>query len=124
MSLRPFGRPTPQVRIWTTSTLRKLTQSHIQYRSGRKLRSRSACIGPTQEKTGDGFTHRGADPALMQRLGQGTRERDGQERAGRLNASLMGTWSAQHRSGMQMEKAAAPVTLPNYGQNEFKRGAA
>jgi hypothetical protein len=53
-------------------------------------------------------TNRTADPALMQRPGQGRRERDGQERAYRLTASLMGTWSAQHRSGSQMEKATSP----------------
>lgn len=53
-------------------------------------------------------TNRQADPALMQRPGQGRRERDGQERADRLTASLIGTWSAQHRSGLQMETATSP----------------
>lgn len=63
-----------------------------------------ASADPT--KTGYGLTHRGADPALVQRLGQGARERD-EQHANRWTASLKGTWPVDHRSGLQVEKLTA-----------------
>ena len=56
------------------------------------------------QKTGCGTTDRTADAALVQRLRQGSRERDGQERASRPTASLMGTWPGKHRSGFRVER--------------------
>lgn len=47
----------------------------------------------THERPGADSPSATPDTALVQRPWQGTRERDGQERAGRLTASLIGTWS-------------------------------
>jgi hypothetical protein len=59
----------------------------------------------------------GADRALVERLGQGTRERDGQQRAGRLTLSLKGTWVALHRSGKQLEKVNTGHPAAAMGQS-------
>lgn len=66
--------------------------------TGRGAETRSTwLVSADPTKTGYGLTHRGADPALMQRLGQGARERD-EQHANRWTASLKGTWSVKHRS--------------------------
>jgi hypothetical protein len=69
----------------------------------------------THERPGADSPSAIPDTALMQRPWQGTRESDGQERAGRLTASLIGTWAGLHRSGNQPEKAGPRSPCRTYG---------
>jgi hypothetical protein len=73
--------------------------SSTQSRVGRSKCAAHRLHRLTHERPGADSPSATPDPALMQRPGQGTRESDGQERAGRPTASLMGTWpdTAQKR---------------------------
>jgi hypothetical protein len=69
----------------------------------------------THERPGADSPSAIPDTALMQRPWQGTRESDGQERAGRLTASLIGTWAELHRSGNQSERDGPRSPCRTYG---------
>lgn len=86
-------------------------------------RSTQACIGlPAKDRPRRPIAT--ADAALVQRLRQGARERDGQEHASRLTASLMGTWSDMHRSGSQMERVNLPGSpCRSYGDTGKQRAS-